>query len=454
MGVPETRYAGGPDSFVGYQTVGGGPPDLVFIDHWLTNLDVMWESPVYVGFNDRLSSFSRLILYDKRGTGVSDPRSNPQLVATVEDAVEDLTVVLDEIGTEKVSIVAHAIGGLVAVQFAAAFPERVSSLVLGDCAPKMSRDDEWPWGFSPRLLAQVADLVGTSYGIDGTTSFGAFAPSLLTDEAFCRWSARYARLSCSPGRMKRYWETVGEIDVRSVLPLIQAPTMVIAHTASNIFRREMYEWVTNEIPNARLVEVDTPDHLLWAPQPDWLFDEIERFVTGHEPTTSSRDIDRVLAAVVFTDIVGSTKELAQVGDRRFRAVLDVHDQTVVSCADRFRGRVVRTTGDGALLTFDGPARALRFVLTLRRELGVQGIDIRAGVHAGEIELRENDLAGLTVHIGARLMEASGPGQVVCSRTVKDLVAGSGLGFEDLGTRTLRGVPDVWQIFAVSERLAS
>ena len=409
----------------------------------------MWESPVYTGFNNRLSSFSRLILYDKRGTGVSDPPSNPQLVATVEDAVEDLALVLDTIGSDKVAIVAHAIGGLVATQFAAAFPERVSSLVLGDSNPKLARDDTWRWGFSPRLLGEVAELVGTTYGIDGTTSFGVFAPTLLEDEAFCRWSARYARLSCSPGRMRKYWETVGDIDVRSVLPLIQAPTMVIAHTGSNIFRREMYEWVAGAIPNARLVEVDTPDHLLWAPQPDWLFDEIERFVTGHEPTATARDFDRVLAAVVFTDIVGSTKELAHIGDRRFRAVLDVHDQTVVSCAERFRGRVVRTTGDGALLTFDGPARALRFVLTLRRELGVQGIDIRAGVHAGEIELRENDLAGITVHIGARLMEQSQPGQVVCSRTVKDLVGGSGLLFEDLGTRTLKGVPDDWQLFAVS-----
>ncbi len=448
MAIPQTRYAGGPEAFVGYQTLGKGPPDLVFIDHWLTNLDVMWESPVYTSFNDRLSSFSRLILYDKRGTGVSDPPSNPQLVATVEDAVEDLALVLDEIGTEKVAIVAHAIGGLVAVQFAAAFPERVSTLVLGDVAPKLARDDDWPWGFSPRLLAEVAELVGTTYGIDGSTAFGAFAPSLLTDEAFCKWSARYARLSCSPGRMRRYWATVADIDVRSVLPLIQAPTMVIAHTGSNIFRREMYEWVTSAIPHARLVEVGTPDHLLWAPQPDWLFDEIERFVTGHEPA-QFHQTDRVLAAVVFTDIVGSTNEMAQVGDRQFKAVLDVHDRTTVSCAERFRGKVVRTTGDGALLTFDGPARALRFVLTLRQELGMQGIDIRAGVHAGEVEMRENDLTGIAVHIGARVMEASGPGQVLCSRTVKDLVAGSGLLFEDLGTRTLKGVPDDWQLFAVS-----
>jgi pimeloyl-ACP methyl ester carboxylesterase len=448
MAMPETRYAGGPDAYVGYQTVGAGPPDLVFIDHWLTNLDVMWESPVYVGFNNRLSSFARLILYDKRGTGVSDPPSHPQLVATVEDAVEDLAVVLDTVGAEKVAIVAHAIGGLVATQFAAAFPERVSSLVLGDSNPKLARDDTWKWGFSPRLLAQVAELVGTTYGVDGTTSFGVFAPSLLTDEAFCNWSARYARLSCSPGRMRKYWETVADIDVRSVLPLIQAPTMVIAHTASNIFARDMYEWVANAIPNARLVEVPTADHLLWAPQPDWLFDEIERFVTGHEPGLASYDVDRVLAAVVFTDIVGSTRELAAIGDRRFKAVLDVHDRTVASCAERFRGKVVRTTGDGALLTFDGPARALRFVLTLRQELGVCGIDIRAGVHAGEVEMRDNDLTGIAVHIGARVMEHSAPGQVVCSRTVKDLVAGSGLTFEDLGTRTLKGVPDDWQLFAV------
>lgn len=447
MAMPQTRYAGGPDAFVGYQTVGEGPPDVVFIDHWLTNLDVMWESPVYTSFNDKLSSFARLILYDKRGTGVSDPPSNPQLVATVEDAVEDLALVLEKIGTERVAIVAHAIGGLVAVQFAAAFPERVSALVLGDVSPKLARDDTWSWGFSPRLLADVAELVGTTYGIDGTTSFGAFAPSLLADEAFCKWSARYARLSCSPGRMRRYWETVADIDVRAVLPLIQAPTMVIAHTGSNIFRREMYEWMVNVIPNAQLVEVGTPDHLLWAPQPEWLFDEIERFVTGHEPT--ARDVDRVLAAVVFTDMVGSTHEMAQIGDRQFRAVLEVHDRTVVSCAERFRGNVVRTTGDGALLTFDGPARALRFVLELRRELGMQGIDIRAGVHAGEVELRENDLTGIAVHIGARVLEQCGPGQVVCSRTVKDLVAGSGLSFEDLGVRTLKGVPDDWQLFAVS-----
>lgn len=446
--MPQTRYAGGPDAYVGYQTIGEGPPDLVFIDHWLTNLDVMWESPVYTGFNDRLSSFSRLILYDKRGTGVSDPPSNPQLVATVEDAVEDLALVLDAVGTEKVAIVSHAIGGLVAVQFAAAFPERVSALVLGDVAPKLARDETWPWGFSPKLLNDVAELVGTSYGIDGSTSFGAFAPTLLSDEAFCKWSARYARLSCSPGRMRRYWETVGDIDVRAVLPLIQAPTMVIAHTASTIFKPQMYECVVEAIPNSRLVEVDTPDHLLWAPQPDWLFDEIERFVTGHEPGQFHQP-DRVLAAVVFTDIVESTREMAQVGDRRFKAVLDVHDRTVVSCAERFRGNVVRTTGDGALLTFDGPARALRFVLTLRQELGSLGIDIRAGVHAGEVEFRENDLTGLAVHIGARVLEHSGPGQVVCSRTVKDLVAGSGLAFEDLGTRTLKGVPDDWQLFAVS-----
>jgi class 3 adenylate cyclase len=440
--------------FVGYQTIGDGPPDVVFIDHWMTNLDAMWESPVFTSFNNRLASFARLILYDKRGTGVSDPPSNPQLVATVEDAVEDLAVVLDTIGSEKVAIVAHTIGGLVGVQFAAAFPDRVSSLVLGDLAPKLSRDDTWSWGFSARALAEIVEIARTTYGIDGRMSHGAFGPSLLADEAFCNWSARYARLSCSPGRMAKYWASVPDIDVRAVLPLIQAPTMVIAHTGSNIYPRAMHEWVASVIPNARLVEVDTPDHYLWAPQPDWLFDEIEKFVTGHEPAAKTRDVERVLAAVVFTDMVGSTRELAAVGDRKFRAVLDVHDRTVISCAERFRGRVVRTTGDGALLTFDGPARALHFVLELRRELGVQGIDIRAGVHAGEIELRDNDLSGIAVHIGARVMEESAGGQIICSRTVKDLVAGSGLEFTDLGTRTLRGVPDDWQLFEVSERRAS
>jgi class 3 adenylate cyclase len=272
----------------------------------------------------------------------------------------------------------------------------------------------------------------------------------MVDEAFSRWSAHYARVSCSPGRMARYWATVPDVDVRAVLPLIQAPTMVIAHTANpTLYPLPMHEWVTEQIPNARLVEVPTADHYLWAPQPAWLLDEIESFVTGQEPVATTSDVDRILAAVVFTDIVGSTRELADVGDKRFKSVLDVHDRTVLSVAERFNGRVVRTTGDGALLTFDGPARALRFVFALRRELGLHGIDIRAGVHAGEVEVRDQDLTGIAVHIGARVLEQSGPGQVVCSRTVKDLVAGAGLTFEDLGTRTLKGVPDDWQLFAVS-----
>ena len=451
MAGPETRYAGEPRAFVGYQTVGTGPPDLAFIDYWLTNLDVMWESPRLTAFNNRLASFSRLILYDKRGTGVSDPPKDRQMIASVEDAVDDLAVVLDEVGSEQVALVANTVGGQVAVQFAAAFPERVSCLVLGDFTPTLLRSDSWPWGFSPRAFDRIVTQVTTEYGLDGRVSYTAFAPSLLEDEGFCNWSARYSRLSCSPGRMAEYWATAPTVDVRSLLPLIQAPTMVIAHTASQVYPRDMHAWVAEQIPNARLVEVDTPDHYLWAPQPDWLFDEIERFVTGHEPASISRDIERVLAAVLFTDIIGSTRELAEIGDRKFRALLDVHDRTVVSCAERFRGHLVRTTGDGALLTFDGPARAVRCAVTMQDELEVQGIDIRAGVHAGEVEIRDKDLAGIAVHIGARVMEASGPGQVVCSRTVKDLVAGSGLSFEDLGTRALRGVPDDWQLYAVSGR---
>lgn len=449
MATPQTQFAGGPESYVAYQTVGNGPVDLVFVDHWMTNIDVMWESPRFTSLYDRLSSFSRLVLYDKRGTGLSDPPSDSRLVATVEDAVEDLAVVLDAVGSTQCAIVTNTIGGLVAVQFAAAFPERVTSLVLSDFTPRLARDDTWPWGFSPRMLNSVVEMMRNGYGIDGALSHGRFAPSLIHDEAFNRWSARYARLSCSPGKMAKYWESAHEIDVRAVLPLIQAPTLLMAHMADPIYPLEMYEWIEDAIPNARLVQIDAPDHFFWAPQPEWVFDEVERFVTGHEPESKMFDVDRVLAAVVFTDIVGSTRELAEVGDKRFKAVLDVHDRTTLSCAERFRGNVVRTTGDGALLTFDGPARALRFVLALRQELEMQGIDIRAGVHAGEIEVRGNDLTGLAVHIGARVMEACPPGQVVCSRTVKDLVAGAGLMFEDLGTRTLKGVPDDWQLFAVS-----
>lgn len=442
---PETRYAKSPDGYVAYQVFGDAPRDILFVPSWATNLDAMWDEPSCAHYFERLSRFGRVICFDKRGTGVSDPVPLATL-PTLEEWMDDALLALDAAGSRQASIIGDTEGGPMAMLLAATHPERMDRLVLVNTFARWSRAPDYPIGMPAETVERLLSRYEQHWGQDARM-LEMTAPGIAADPRMREWFTRMQRLAMPPGAATRMYRWVLSLDVRSALPAISVPTQVLHRRDNRHYRFEFGRHLAEHIPGARFVELPGADCFPFhTPAGDAVLAEIQEFLTGVRTDTPA---ERELSTVVFTDIVGSTRELAEVGDKRFKAVLDVHDRTTLSCAERFRGNVVRTTGDGALLTFDGPARALRFVLALRQELEMQGIDIRAGVHAGEIEVRGNDLTGLAVHIGARVMEACPPGQVVCSRTVKDLVAGAGLMFEDLGTRTLKGVPDDWQLFAVS-----
>jgi pimeloyl-ACP methyl ester carboxylesterase len=438
--VPETRYAKSGDLNIAYQVVGEGPFDLVYVPGWVSNIEAMWEEPSHARLLGRLAAFSRLILFDKRGTGMSDPVPVDRL-PTLEERMDDVRAVMDAAGSERAAIFGSSEGGLMSVLFSATSPERIEALITLAIYATRLRSRDYPWAPKPEARAAEIEEIERTWG--GEMDISNLAPS--ADEAFKRRAVAYLRRSASPGAAVALLRMNSQIDVREVLPTIRVPTLVLQRVDDRDVNVEEGRWIARQIPGAKYVELPGDEHLIWAGDVDAVVDEVEEFLTGRRPVYEP---DRVLATVLFTDIVGSTDRATELGDRRWRELLDQHHSLVRRQLERFDGREVDTAGDGFLATFDGPARAIRCADSLRVGVRALGLEIRAGLHTGECEVVGDGVRGIAVHTGARVAALAGTGEVLVSSTVKDLVAGSGIEFEDRGTHKLKGVPGEWRLYAV------
>jgi class 3 adenylate cyclase len=442
----ESVYARTSGGRVAYQVVGAGPPDVLVTKPPFLPVDLMWDEPRFVRFLNGLSSFSRHVWFDPRGTGSSDPIP-PVEDRLIESVVDDMIAVLDDLGCERV-IVLGANGGQAALQFATTHPERTSALVLVNPGARMRRADDYPQGVSDENVEAIFAMVRDRWGTGEMLSF--FAPSAAGDPRFARWLARCERLSMPPQHADWSFRASFEVDVRHLLGAIRVPTLVVAN--AGWFGYEQSRYVFELIDGARYLEFAREDSLFFVGDTGPLLDAIEEFVTGRLP---AHDVDRMLATVMFTDVVGSTDQAAGMGDRRWAELIATHDDLTRTQLEHFRGREIRTTGDGFLATFDGPGRAVRCACAIRDAVHAIGIHVRVGLHTGEIELHADDIGGIAVNIAQRVQALAQPNEVLVSRTVADLVAGSGIPFADRGTHALKGVPNQWQLFAVEDsRLGS
>src|SRR6266550_1535784 len=440
---PETRYAKSGDVNIAYQVVGDGPFDLVYVPGWVSNVELLWEKPKPARFLERLASFSRLILFDKRGTGMSDRVSTDRL-PTLEQRMDDVRAVLDAVGSQDAALLGHSEGGSMSVLFAATYPERSRALVLVGTFAKRIQTVDYPW--APSLEERLETIAEVERDWGAGLDLTDYAPH--EDPALIEWYATCLRRSASPGAAAALLRMNSEIDTRVILPTIRVPTLVLARTGDRDVTVDEGRWLASQIPGARFVELPGDEHLLWAGDQDRLLAELEEFLTG---ARSAPDYDRVLSTVLFTDIVGSTERAGELGDRRWHEMLDEHHARVRGVLELYRGREVDTAGDGFFASFDGPARAIRAACAIREGVRALGIEIRAGLHTGECELMRDKIGGIAVHTGARVAAAADPGEVLVSSTVKDLVAGSGIVFADRGERELSGVGS-WRLYSVLDAL--
>ena len=439
---PETRYAKSGDVNIAFQVVGDGPVDLVYVPGWISNVELNWEEPSLAYVLERLAGFSRLILFDKRGTGLSDPVPTDRL-PTLEERMDDVRAVMDAVGSGRAALLGHSEGGNMCVLFTATYPERTTALILVGCYAKRIRSDDYPWAPTVEDRARGIEQTEATWG--SPEAFRELAPSKERDEAFQRWIGRYLRQSASPKAAAALMRMNTKIDVRDVLPTIGVPTLLLYRTHDADVHVDEGRYIGDRIPGARFVELPGEDHLMWTGDVDALLDEIEEFLTG---VRRGPDPDRVLATVLFTDVVGSTETATRLGDRAWRTLLDRHHEVVRRELARWRGREVDTAGDGFLATFDGPARAIRCAVAASEGVRDLGLQIRAGLHTGEVEIAGEDVRGIAVHIGSRVAALAGPDEVLVSRTVADLVAGSGIVLAEHGEHELKGVSGTWLVYAV------
>jgi class 3 adenylate cyclase len=438
----ETRYARSGDVSIAYQVVGDGPFDLVYVPGFVSNIELMWEEPGLARFLERLASFSRLILFDKRGTGLSDPVPNDGL-PTLEERMDDVRAVMDAVGSKRAALLGHSEGGNMCVLFSATHPERTTALLLVGSYAKRIRSEDYPW--APTVEERAREIEETEATWGSPEAFRALAPSKENDPDFQRWIGRYLRQSASPKAAAALLRMNTQIDVRNVLPTIGVPTLLLYRTHDADVHVDEGRYVAGRIPGSTFVELPGADHLMWTGDADALLDEVEGFLTG---VRRGPDPDRVLATVLFTDVVGSTETATRVGDRAWRSLLERHHQVVRRALARWRGREIDTAGDGFLATFDGPARAIRCAVAATEGIRDLGLQIRAGLHTGEVEIAGGDVRGIAVHIGSRVAGLAAPGEVLVSRTVADLVAGSGIVFAERGEHELKGVSGTWLVYAV------
>ena len=449
---PETRYARSGEVAVAYQVVGDGPFDLVYVPGAVSNVELMWDDPQRASFFERLASFSRLIVFDKRGTGASDRVAG---IADLETRMDDVRAVMDAAGSERAVVVGSSEGGPMSALFAATYPERVVALALYGTMARFTRAPDHPWGPPvDEYLRSYAEWART-WGTPDEAAEILRTRGLTPTEDAVREQAAWSRLSASPGAIEMLGRMNAEIDIRDVLPTIRVPTLVL-HRSEDHLPIEAGRWMASQIPGARFVELPGGPHWPFVGDAESVVREIERFSTAvaRERALGDLELNRVLATVLFTDIVGSSERAAALGDRAWRELIERHHAFVRNELVRFRGREVDTAGDGFFASFDGPARAIRCACAIVEGVAALGLEVRAGVHTGECELFDGKVAGIAVHTGARVAGLAMPGEVLVSSTVKDLVAGSEIRFEDRDVHSLKGIPGEWRLFAVDHRSAT
>ncbi len=439
--VPETRYARSGNVSIAFHMFGSGPFDLVFVPGWVSNIEMMWENPRYASSLERLAAFARVITFDKRGTGLSDRTVG---YPTLEQRMDDVRAVMDAASCERAALFGHSEGAGMCILFAATYPDRTRALITYGGFAKRLRADDYPW--APTLESRVADAERLEREGWAAVDLAYYAPSLAGDAQMARWYASYLRQSASPGAAAQMLRMNTYVDVRAVLPTIRVPTLVLQAIGDRDVDARDGRFIADHIPAAKYVELPSGDHMWWVSHQEEIVGEIQEFLTGSRPAV---DTDRFLATCLFTDIVGSTARAAEMGDRRWRELIERHHAVVRDELVRHRGVEQDTAGDGFYATFDGPARAVRCALTVRDRVRDLGIDIRAGAHTGECEQIAGKVGGIATIIGARIRELAQPGEVLASATVRDLTAGSGLSFDDRGVHQLKGVPGEWRVFAAS-----
>jgi pimeloyl-ACP methyl ester carboxylesterase len=436
---PETKYAISGDINIAYQVIGNGPRDLILVPGWMSNIEVFWEEPAVARFLRRLASFSRLILFDKRGTGLSDRLGD---VPDLETRMDDVRAVMDAVGSERAALCGYSEGGVMCALFAATYPSRTTALITIGSFPRQKPGPDYPWGRTQEQQEEFLHAIQKDWG--GPVGLDLRAPSMANDDRVRQWWARFLRMSASPAAALALTRMNYEIDVRHVLNAIRVPTLLLHSVGDMTVNVRASRYMAESIAGAKYVEFPGADHLPWGADADAILDEIEEFLTGerHGP-----EPDRVLATILFTDIVGSTDRAAALGDHRWRDLLESFYGVVRRELPRFRGLEVSTAGDGMLATFDGPARGVRCASSIADAVLPLGVQVRTGLHTGECEVIDDNVGGIAVHTAARVATLAHPGEVLVSHTVKDLVAGSGIRFESRGTHTLKGIPGEWPLFA-------
>jgi pimeloyl-ACP methyl ester carboxylesterase len=437
--TPETRYAKSGDTNIAYQVIGDQPRDLILVPGWVSNIEVIWEDPAAARFLRRLASFSRLILFDKRGTGLSDRLG---ALPDLETRMDDVRSVMDAVGSKAATLCGYSEGGVMCALFSATYPARTTSLIMIGSFVRQKPAPGYSGARTEEQQEQFLQLIQKDWG--GPVGLDLRAPSMAHDERVRQWWARLLRMSASPAAAVELTRMNYEIDVRDALPAIHVPTLLLHSTGDMAVDVNCSRYMAEHIPGARLVELPGNDHLPWCADADAILDEIEEFVTGEH---HSAEPDRILATILFVDIVGSTEQAAALGDGRWRDVLQSFYAAVRSQLPRFRGSEVNTTGDGVLATFDGPARGIRCARSIADAVRPLGFEVRAGLHTGECEVIDDNVGGIAVHTAARVAALAQPSEVLVSHTVRDLVAGSGLKFASRGSHTLKGIPGEWSLFA-------
>jgi pimeloyl-ACP methyl ester carboxylesterase len=439
---PETKYAKSRDVHIAYQVFGEGELDIVVVPGFTTHVELVWEHEPAARALEGLASFARVITFDRRGSGLSDPVAE---APTLEQRMDDVRAVMDAAGSERAALLGISEGASMSILFAATYPDRVQALVLAGGMARSTQADDYPWALPlEALIESGTELIAPHWGEGAIIEIAA--PSQADNPETRAFFSRLERASASPGMLGSLVQMFLDIDVRGVVPSVHVPTLVLHRRHDRLVNVRNGRWLAEHLPDARLVELPGDDHILWYEDPERTLGEIQEFLTG---TRARPEPERMLATVVFTDIVDSTRTASELGDSRWREILEKHHGTVRSALGRFNGREVKSIGDGFMATFDGPARAIHCARAILDDSEQEGVHVRAGVHTGECEVMGDDIGGIAVHIAARVSALAGGGEVLVSRTVKDLVAGSGIDFSDRGDHSLKGIPDTWQLYAAS-----